>query len=60
MLPEFLTWKLFVKYLKNKNSSKKKQKSVSVWGVIFFHCKKHDTETRKTALVHLNITPQFF
>lgn len=37
MLPELLTWKLFVKYLKNKSSSKKKQKSISVWDMIFFH-----------------------
>lgn len=26
MLPELLTWKLFVKYLKNKSSSQKKAK----------------------------------
>lgn len=60
MLPELLTWKLFVKYLKNKSSSKKKQKSISVWGMIFFYYKKRDTETRKTAWVHLNIIPQFY
>lgn len=59
MLPELLTWKLFVKYLKDKSSSKKKQNSVSVWGMIFFHYEKHDTETRQTAFVHLNI-PQFY
>lgn len=60
MLPELLTWKLFVRYLEDKTSSKKKQKSISVWGMIFSHYEKHDTETRKTAFVHLNIIPQFY
>lgn len=60
MLPELLSWKLFVKYLKDKSSSKKKQKSISVWGMIFFHYEKHDTETRKTAFVPQNIVPQFY
>lgn len=50
MLPELLTWKLFVKYLKDKSNSKKKQKSISVWGMIFFHYEKHDTETRQLLL----------
>lgn len=46
MLPELLTWKLSVKYLKNKSSRKKKQKSISMWGMIFFHYKKHDTDKK--------------